>query len=57
MSGLATVKTASPLTVTLDSGDTELPAQRLTTYTTPVVDDRVAWLRTESGLIILGKVV
>jgi len=52
---LATVVTTAPLTVRLDSGDAELPAQRLASYA-PVVDDRVL-VRIGSLLIVLGKVV
>lgn len=55
MSGYGVVKTVTPLTVQLDSGDAELPAKVLATYA-PVIGDRVAWLRTDSGLLILGKV-
>ncbi len=52
---MAVVKTAAPLTVTLDSGDAELPAQRLATYA-PVAADRVA-VDTGPPLVVLGKVV
>lgn len=56
MSGHGVITTVTPLTVTLDSGDAALPAQKLVSYATPVVGDRVAWLRLPSGLLILGKV-
>ncbi len=52
---MATVDTAAPLTVRLDTGDAVLPAQRLATYA-PVVADRVA-VDTGPPLIVLGKVV
>ena len=56
MSERAKVTTATPLLVTLDSGDEELPASRLAFYT-PVLNDRVAVERLGSGLLVIGKVV
>ena len=56
MIDLATVTTTAPLTVTLDSGEEPLPAQRLSSYT-PVVSDRVAVVAFGSGLLILGRAV
>ncbi len=50
----ATVSTASPLTVLLDSSDTAVEAQHLAAYT-PVVADRVAVTRFGRGLLVLGK--
>jgi len=52
----ATVETVSPLTVTLDSSDTAVPAQRLSSYA-PVLGDRVAAVRLGGQLLVLGKVV
>jgi hypothetical protein len=50
------VTTTSPLTVTIDSSSTAVPALRLAAYT-PVVADRVAVIRQGSQLLILGKVI
>jgi hypothetical protein len=52
----ATVTTASPLTVTLDSSDTAVPAAHLAAYT-PVAADRVAVVSLGHGQLVLGKVV
>lgn len=56
MADLATVKTASPLTVTLDTSETALPAKHLDSYV-PAVDDQVLVAQTHSGPVIYGKVV
>lgn len=52
----ATVTTVTPLTVTLDSSETPVPALRLAAYT-PVLNDRVAVTKLGSQLLVLGKVL
>lgn len=54
----ATVSTppGTPVTVTLDSSDTAVPAKSVGSYT-PAAADRVAVVRLGGGLLILGKVV
>lgn len=52
----ATVQTVAPLTVLVDSSDTDDPAVALASYT-PVVDDRVAVVRLGGQLLVLGKVI
>jgi len=47
---------ASPLTVRLDSSATAVPARTLASYT-PVAADRVLVVRTNAGLVVLGKVL
>jgi len=51
----ATVDSASPLSVVLDSGDNSAPSCALASYT-PVVGDRVVVVKLGSQLLILGKV-
>lgn len=53
----ATVVTVSPLTVLVDSDDDAQPALKLASYTTPVVDDRVAVEPLGGRILCLGKVV
>lgn len=52
----ATVETAAPLTVLVDSSETDDPAVALGSYT-PVVNDRVAVEVLGGQLLVLGKVV
>jgi len=56
MSERAVVTTASPLTVTLDSGDEAVPALRLASYT-PVNGDRVAVVQLPDQILVLGQVI
>lgn len=46
----------TPVTVTLYSSDTAVPAKPLGSYT-PVAGDRVIVVKADAGLVILGKVV
>lgn len=55
MSERGVVKTVAPLVVILDSGDAELPALRLASYS-PIAGDRVAVDQLGAQLVILGKV-
>ena len=50
----ATVTTASPLMVRLDSSATAVPALHFAAYT-PVVGDRVSVLRQGSQVVVVGK--
>ena len=52
----ATVTSASPLRVQLDSADTDDPGLHLTSYT-PVLADRVSVVVQGSQLLVLGAFV
>lgn len=51
----AVVTATSPLTIRPFGSDTAAPAKRLTTYTSPAINDVVAYVTFNGGLLVLGK--
>jgi hypothetical protein len=51
----ATVTSASPLKVKPFGATRSVPARRLTTYSAPAVNDVVAYILFDGGILVLGK--